>query len=262
MQNWPEGVGRIDLDSVDSTMAEVRRQAGELPAPLWILSREQTKGTGRRGRVWETGAGNFSASLLMRPKAEPSQLALRSFVAALALFEALVTVTGREDIFALKWPNDVLLRGGKLAGILLESMPESGGGIGLIVGIGVNLKTLPEADALESRAVPPKSLAAETGITVSPADFLNALAPAFARWENQLQTYGFTPIRTAWLTRAANLGLPITARVGNEEITGTFDTVDDSGALVLQASNGRRCIAAGDVFFSEGTADAAGHRCR
>ncbi|MCP5073857.1 MAG: biotin--[acetyl-CoA-carboxylase] ligase [Rhodobacteraceae bacterium] len=259
MQNWPERVDRIVLNSVDSTMAEVRRRAGGLAAPTWVLAHEQTKGTGRRGRVWDTGKGNFSASLLLRPGAEPQALALRSFVAALALFDALVTVTGREDIFALKWPNDVLLRDGKLAGILLETLPEPGGRFALIVGIGVNLKSLPPSQVLEPKAIEAKSLKAETGMEIMPEEFLSALAPAFERLETQMQTYGFEPIRTAWLNRAANLGAVVTVRIGNEEFTGTFETVDETGALVLQAPKGRRCIAAGDVFFGEGTAHAAGH---
>ena len=245
---WPEGVDRIILDSVDSTMAEVRRRADHLVAPVWILAREQTRGTGRRGRVWHSAEGNFSASLLLRPGVEPPQLGLRSFVAALALFDALVAVTGRTDIFALKWPNDVLLRRGKLAGILLESLPGAGT-CGLIVGIGVNLTSAPGADQLEPGAEPPKSLMAETGATVTSDAFLDALAPAFARWEDQLQTYGFAPIRAAWLALAANRGQQMTARVGSQEYKGRFETVDEAGALILKTPEGRRAIAAGDVFF-------------
>ncbi|MCP5088624.1 MAG: biotin--[acetyl-CoA-carboxylase] ligase [Rhodobacteraceae bacterium] len=259
MQTWPEGVDRIVLNSVDSTMSEVRRRAGELSAPTWVLSHQQTKGTGRRGRAWDTGKGNFSASLLLRPNAGPQALALRSFVAALALFDALVGVTGREDLFALKWPNDVLLRGGKLAGILLETLPQPGNRLDLIVGIGINLKSLPPSQVLQPGAIAAKSLKAETGLEVTPLDFLAALAPTFDRYETQMQTYGFEPIRNAWLNRAANLGAVVTARIGNEEITGTFETVDETGALVIQTAQGRRCIAAGDVFFNEGTAHAAGH---
>ena len=157
MMDWPRGVDHIALDTVESTMTEARNRASVLSCPTWISAKCQTAGTGRRGRAWDTGAGNFSASLIYRPKGEPADLALRSFVAALALFDALEALSGRADIFTLKWPNDVLLRGGKLAGILLESQPD-----GLIVGIGVNLKTPPPVDVLEPRALPPKTLLAET----------------------------------------------------------------------------------------------------
>jgi len=254
MSNWPLGVDRITLETVDSTMSEARRRASDIVIPTWIHAFQQTAGTGRRGRAWDTGVGNFSATLVIRPNAEPAQLALRSFVASLALFDALQAVTGRANIFTLKWPNDVLLRGGKLAGILLETIPD-----GLIIGIGVNLKSLPPADILEPYALPPKSLKMETGVQIQPDAFLDALAPAYQHWETQMQTYGFEPIRNAWLAKAANIGKPVRALVGSEAITGTFATVDAQGALILDTAQGRRTISAGDVHFNEGTHDAAGH---
>jgi len=247
MSDWPHGVNRITLEVVDSTMAEARRRASDITAPTWIHALTQTAGTGRRGRAWDTGKGNFSASLLMRPVAPPPQMALRSFVAALALYDALVATTGRADIFTLKWPNDVLLRGGKLAGILLETVPD-----GLIIGIGVNLKTLPPAAILEPHAVAPKTLLAETGVAIQPEAFLEALAPALARREEQMATYGFEPIRANWLKHAANLGQAVRAQVGNQAIRGTFTTLDENGALVLQTAQGLREISAGDVHFEGG----------
>lgn len=243
---WPEGVGLVELDSVDSTMAEARRRAAETPGDFWVHALTQTAGTGRRGRRWESPRGNFSASLLLRPGEPPERMALRSFVAALALDEALSATTGRPEWFALKWPNDVLLRGRKLAGILLESMEDA-----LIVGIGVNLVAAPPPEALEPGAVPPAALA-ETGTRIAPRDFLGLLAPAFAAWETRLRTYGFGPVREAWLARAARLGEPIVARLPGEEIAGVFSAVDDAGRLVLETARGRRAIAAGEVFFGGG----------
>lgn len=256
MINWPQNTDRVVLETVDSTMSEARRRADQISGPTWILALEQTAGTGRRGRPWDSGSGNFSASLVLPVDATPDQLALRSFVAALSLHEALVTVTGRSDLFPLKWPNDVLLRGGKLAGILLESLSSPKG---LVIGIGVNLNSLPAAENLEERSVPPKALKAETGIIVSPETFLEALAPAFDRWEDQMATFGFPQIRTAWLDRAANIGQEVRAQIGTEVLLGTFETVDDTGALVIKTREGRRAISAGDVHFNERTADAAGH---
>ena len=254
MNDWPHGVDRITLETVDSTMAEARRKASDISGPTWIHARTQSAGTGRRGRAWDTGKDNFSASLLIRPSGKPADLALRSFVAALALFDTLVAITGRSNIFTLKWPNDVLLRGGKLAGILLETVPN-----GLVIGIGVNLKTLPPADILEPNAVPPKSLLAETNVAIQPNAFLDILAPNFARWEAQMATYGFAPIRTAWLAQAANLGKPVWAQVGGETVHGTFTTIDELGALVLETTRGLRKISAGDVHFNEEPQNAAGH---
>ncbi|WP_294614711.1 biotin--[acetyl-CoA-carboxylase] ligase [Roseovarius sp.] len=247
--DWPEGYGRRVLASVDSTNAEAARVAPGLAGPEWILALEQTAGRGRRGRGWADPKGNFAASLVMRPNETADKVALRSFVASLALFDALVAVTGRAEAFALKWPNDVLLNGGKLAGILLESAGSGAGFSHFTIGIGVNLREAPEAGALEPGAVPPVSVLSGTGVAISPEAFLDFLAPAYARAEAQFVTYGFEPIRLAWLARAARLGEVITARTSREEVTGTFETVDGAGNLVLSTPKGRHAIAAAEVFF-------------
>ncbi|RFU13569.1 biotin--[acetyl-CoA-carboxylase] ligase [Rhodobacteraceae bacterium W635] len=251
MQGWPEGVGRRVLASVDSTMAEGARIAPTLSGPEWVLARAQTAGHGRRGRVWSSAPGNFYASLVMRPEGTPRTAALRSFVAALALREALVGATGRAEAVSLKWPNDVLLNSGKVAGILLESL---GAGQGrdvnrLIIGVGVNLVTAPAAQEVEPGAVTPVSLMSETGIRVEPEAFLDLLAPAYARFEAQFATYGFAPIRAEWLRHAARLGQTITARTMSESVTGRFDTIDEAGNLILQTAKGERRIPAADIFF-------------
>lgn len=228
-------------------MREAARQVATASGPTWILAHHQTAATGRRGRAWANPPGNFAATLLMRPEGGPAQAALRSFVAALALFDAFIAATGRTAPFALKWPNDVLLNGGKVAGILLESVGRDAAH--LAIGIGVNLAAAPTAALLEAGAVPPVSLAGETGARVTPGEFLDLLAPAFAAREAQFTTYGFAPIRAAWLQRAARLGEAITARTGTQTQTGTFETVDDSGHLILQTPQGRQAIAAAEVFF-------------
>ena len=148
--DWPAGYGRRVLASVDSTNAEAARIAPGLRGPEWILALAQTAARGRRGRPWINPAGNFAATLVMRPAESPDRVALRSFVAAVALWDTLVAATGRAGAFSLKWPNDVLLNGGKLAGILLES---AGAGRSLshfAIGIGVNLRNAPETTAVEA----------------------------------------------------------------------------------------------------------------
>ena len=245
--NWPTGVGRIVLPEVDSTLSQAARIAPTLTGPTWILALKQTAGRARRGRVWTDPVGNFAATLVMQPTGAVDQVALRSFIAALALFDAVISVTGRSSGLALKWPNDVLLNGGKLAGILLESASVSGGISSLSIGIGVNLINVP--DAVEQGALSPVSLLSETGASVTPEEFLDALAPAFARYDAQFNTYGFAPIRTAWLERAARLGQVITAKTGANEHTGTFETIDGSGALILRTSHGQQAIPAGEVYF-------------
>jgi BirA family transcriptional regulator, biotin operon repressor / biotin---[acetyl-CoA-carboxylase] ligase len=244
MSGWPEGVDKRIHQSVDSTMAEAARLAADLAGPTWVMAHHQTSARGRRGREWMQPVGNFSATLIWEPVGSVEARAQRSFVAALALRDTLVALTGRDTGLGLKWPNDVLLNGGKLAGILLESM-----GRHLAIGFGVNLISTPHASDLPDEAVPPASLMGETGLRVTPEEFLNQMAPAFAKREAQFTTFGFQPIRTDWLAHAARLGEVITARTGTQEFTGTFETVDDQGVLVLNASDGRHLIAAADVFF-------------
>ena len=182
------------LASVDSTNAEAARIAPTLMGPEWILALEQTAGRGRRGRAWVNPPGNFMATLVMRPTEPPAQVALRSFVASLALFDAFVAATGRAQSFALKWPNDVLMNGGKVAGILLESAGMGAGQFSHIaIGIGVNLVAAPPREAVEPGAVTPVSLMDETGARVTPEEFLDLLAPAYARWEAQLHHLRLRP---------------------------------------------------------------------
>lgn len=244
MSDWPTGYDRQVLSEVDSTMAEAARQAGVLAGPKWICALRQTAARGRRGRPWVNPEGNFAATLVLPLQEPPERRALRSFVAALALFDALVAVSGRVDGLALKWPNDVLLTGGKVAGILLESL-----GAHLAIGVGVNLVTAPEASELEPGAVPPVAVLSALGIEVGPEVFLDVLAEAYARHEATFRTYGFAPIREAWLARAARLGEVVTARMGTREVTGSFETVDAEGRIVLHSARGREAIAAADIFF-------------
>lgn len=185
----------------------------------------------------------------MRPTETADLVALRSFVAALALHDACAALTGRPEALTLKWPNDVLLNGGKLAGILLEAQGAGGAVSHLAIGIGVNLASAPPADVVEPGALRPVNLRDETGLQIAPEDFLNMLAPALARWEDVFVSQGFAPLRTAWLARAARLGQEMRARTGQTEHRGIFETVDATGALVLRGGTGPMVIPAADVFF-------------
>ncbi len=242
-------MARHILGAVDSTMAEASRLAPNVSCPTWVLARVQTAGRGRRGRDWHDPPGNFAATLILRPKRTLAEAALFSLVAALALDCALAQVAGPQARLAIKWPNDVLLNGGKVAGILLESFGQGTGAIALGIGIGVNLAHAPAVRQVEPGAVTPVSLADEAGVVVTPEQFLPFLAVAFDRYQRQFETYGFAPIRAAWLARAAHLGQPITARTGTDELRGIFETIDDTGALVLGTPQGRMTVSAADVFF-------------
>ena len=246
---WPDCVARQVLASTDSTNAHALREAPALQGPAWFLGLTQTAGRGRRARVWSSPAGNFHASLLIYPTEPPAQVALRSFAAALALRDALVALTGLQESFALKWPNDVLLNGAKLAGILLEATSAGVGVQALAIGIGVNLIASPDLSQLDEGALPAVSLLSETGIRVTPEAFLNALAPTYARWEAVFVAQGFAPLRDAWLTHAAKLGEPIRARTGRDTFHGVFDSIDQDGNLILLTATGVMSIPAAEVFF-------------
>jgi len=246
---WPEGVARHVLATTDSTNAHALREAPASQGPAWFLGLEQTAGRGRRARAWSSPPGNFHGTLLLFPKETPDLVALRSFAASLALRDAFVALTGLPDAFSLKWPNDVLLNGAKVAGILLEATSAGAGVQALAIGIGVNLIAHPDQTAMEAGALPAVSLLSETGLRVTPESFLAALAPAYARWEAVFTAQGFAPLRDAWLTHAAKLGETIRARTGKDTYTGVFDTIDSSGNLILITATGRLAIPAAEVFF-------------
>lgn len=221
--------------------------APRLSGPAWIITHDQYDGRGRRGRSWSMPAGNFAGSLAIKPSGSAAEVALYSFVAGLALYDALAAVAGPSARLALKWPNDVLLNGGKVAGILLESVGQGGQVAALAVGCGVNLAGAPPAEP--GAAFAPVSLLGETAISVTPEEFLDVLAPAFAHWAARLRAEGFAPLREAFLARAARLGDTITARTGTAELHGRFEGIDDSGALILVTAGGRQTVPAADVFF-------------
>lgn len=243
-------MARHILERVDSTNAEAFRLAPSLTGPAWILALRQEAGRGRRGRVWNDPPGNFAATLVLHPEGSPADAARLSFVAALSVHDALRTLCGPALNVSLKWPNDVLLNGGKLSGILLESTGAVGQVAALAIGIGINLKSAPDPAQVEATATRPVSLLGETGMEVTPQDMLDALAQQFDAWQGQMRTYGFAPIRNGWMARAAKLGETIIARTGTTETTGRFDGIDETGALILTGPRGRHVIPAADIYFS------------
>jgi BirA family biotin operon repressor/biotin-[acetyl-CoA-carboxylase] ligase len=244
LTHWPAGYRLVELEEVDSTNEEARRRAAQdEPGPLWITAVRQVQGKGRRGRVWTAPEGNLSATLLLRPNRPAAECAQLSFVAALAAADMLALhLPG----VALKWPNDVLVRGRKIAGILLESEAAPDGTVAwLAAGIGVNLKAFPQDTELPATAV-----AAEGVTAPSPQDALLDLADGFAKWYEAWRETGFTPVREAWLARAHGLGSRIRVRLARDETAGVFRDIDETGALVLALPGGvTRTIAAGEVFF-------------
>ena len=244
LSSWPAGYRLVELAEVDSTNEEARRRAaaGE-PGPLWISAARQVKGRGRRGREWVAPPGNLSATLLLRPARTAADCAQLSFVAALAAADMLARLVPGTT---LKWPNDVLASGKKIAGILLETETAADGTAAwLAIGIGINLKAFPEETDL-----PATSVAAWGHPAPSPQDALLDLADAFAKWYEAWREAGFVPVRDGWLSRAHGLGQRIRVRLAREELSGVFRDIDDAGALVLGLPGGvTRTVSAGEVFF-------------
>nr|WP_221230552.1 biotin--[acetyl-CoA-carboxylase] ligase [Brevundimonas variabilis] len=239
------------LDQTDSTNAEARRRAdaGET-GPVWIVARRQTSGRGRRGREWLSETGNLAATLLMTTAKAPAEAAQVTFIAALAVADLLDAFVVRDSV-TIKWPNDVLIKGAKAAGILVESGTHPSGRLWLAVGIGVNL-----AHAPDDTERPATSVAAHLRPDIAYAPPVEAgaavLADAFAVWMGRWETLGFQPVLDAWAARTPGLDQPCVARLGHETVSGVADGVAPDGSLRMRLADGSlRLISAGDVFFNE-----------
>lgn len=246
-------------DSVGSTnaLALDHARAGD-PGRLWVVSKKQESGRGRRGRVWATPEGNLAATLLVLTGGELRLAATLGFVAGLALADALDAVVPKGRIaigldgasqgqnrFELKWPNDVLASGAKLAGILLESAVLDGGRFAVAVGIGVNIVAHPL-----DLPYPATSLHA-LGAACDAETLFLALSDAWSEnarlWD---EGRGLAAIRRRWLARAAGLGGEVAVRIDGNVVRGVFETIDEDCRFVIRDDDGSvLTIAAGDVHF-------------
>lgn len=222
--------------STNADMLALARSGAEEGA--WLRAERQTAGRGRLGRAWASPVGNFYGSTLVRLRPTDPPAATLALMAAVALDEAAAPFTAAE--LQLKWPNDLLLGGAKLAGILLERVDEA-----VVIGIGVNLAHHPD---LPDR--PTTSLGAH-GRPVAPDVFAETLVEAVGRWLGRWRSEGLGPVRARWLDRAHPTGTALVAWMPDgEEVEGLFDGLDPDGALILRlAHGGRRVIHAGDVFL-------------
>jgi BirA family biotin operon repressor/biotin-[acetyl-CoA-carboxylase] ligase len=247
-ERLPEGFVLHELGRVDSTNDEARRmaEAGAKPG-LVVLAGEQTGGRGRHGRAWVSPVGNLYASVLLGVDGPPAASAQLSFVAGLALADALARHAPKGAVLRLKWPNDVLIGGAKVAGILLESIGKGSGAVftGVVVGTGVNIASSPR-----ETPYPATSLVEQGFAAISPRALLDAYLEALDRWLRRWREAGFAEVRAAWCARGFGLGERIRLRLEHEELFGRFADVTPGGALLLDLDGGgRREIAAGDVFY-------------
>jgi BirA family transcriptional regulator, biotin operon repressor / biotin---[acetyl-CoA-carboxylase] ligase len=258
----PDYFQLITLESVDSTNEEIKRRAerGAADGTL-VWAREQTSGRGRRGREWTSPRGNLYCSLLLRPSCSASKATQLGFVTAAAVAEAITEALSndaptsdaptsdapsRDARVTCKWPNDVLVNGGKVAGILIESSSAGGTALDwLAIGVGVNVASHPRL--AESR-FPATSLAVEGAREVTPPKLLECYCRCLQRWISTWHEHGFAAIRDAWLHRAHGLHEPILVRLENETFEGVFAGMDQDGALVLEQNGVDRLVRVGDVF--------------
>jgi BirA family biotin operon repressor/biotin-[acetyl-CoA-carboxylase] ligase len=241
--NTGSPIRHIARDVVSSTNAEALASARDgAPAPLWITARAQTAGRGRRGRAWVSPPGNLYATLLLRDPAPAAFAPQLSFVAALAVHDAICTyIASREPSVTLKWPNDVFCDGAKIAGILIEG---EGNPLAVAIGIGVNCLHHP-GDA----EYPATDLRAQ-GIDASAESLFHHLSAAMirrlAQWD---RGNGFAAIRADWLARAHPPGSELRVRLPERELRGRFVDLDGAGRLILRLPDGStETVTAGDVF--------------
>jgi BirA family transcriptional regulator, biotin operon repressor / biotin---[acetyl-CoA-carboxylase] ligase len=242
----PPGYRLLCYDSIGSTNDEARSLARDgAPEGTLVWAREQTAGRGRRGRSWISPRGNLHLSLILRPDCPVRSAAQLGFVAALAVGGALCAILPRIEGHAYKWPNDVLINGRKVAGLLLESetiAPEKLSFV--VVGVGVNLQASPQGAEFPATSVMEEGLG-----EVVPEVMLGEFAVHFRSWNMRWQAEGFAPVRAAWLAAAAIVrGEPIRVRLDALGLCGRFLDIDHEGNLLLECAGECRRIAAGEVF--------------
>lgn len=237
------GARHTHYETLGSTNAEALAlaRAGER-GPLWITAARQTAGRGRRGNAWVSAPGNLYATLLLTEPCEPAVAPQLSFVAALALYDALLCFGPMLfPIMFLKWPNDLLIGRSKIAGILIEA--ESQPRFSVAIGIGVNCTTHPDDTAF------PASDLGEIGLRVTPRRLLVVLSTMIgARLAQWRQGRGFADTRDDWLERAYGLGQDIKVRLPEREMSGRFEGLDEGGRLLLGVEGTVITVTTGEVF--------------
>ena len=236
----PDGWRLVALDSVGSTNDEAARLAeAGAPEGTFVWAREQTGGRGRRGRLWASPVGNLYCSTVLRPGCEAARAAELGFVAALAVAD----LVPRARQVRLKWPNDVLVDGGKVAGILLESSVGQDGKIVdyVVVGIGVNVGFAPQLPEMRYPG-------AMLGGTTTVEEAATRLARALALWLGEWRRSGFDEIRAGWLAQAGPLGAEMDVRMGEQLVSGRFAGLDRDGGLLLDTPGGPLRIVSGELL--------------
>ncbi|MGE3626851.1 MAG: biotin--[acetyl-CoA-carboxylase] ligase [Hyphomicrobiales bacterium] len=241
----PEGYRALAFPTLDSTNAEaLRRAASGEAGGLWIQADVQTAGRGRQGRDWQSSSGNLFASLLLRPACDLATAQQLAFVAALAACDAASSLRGSDRGLKLKWPNDLLLDGAKVAGILLESAGSAEMGHAVVIGTGLNLAHAPQDTAR------PATQLAMAGELIEVREAFHALARSTGHWlAVWLDGLGWSRVRTEWMARGPDIGQRLRINCGGEAAEGAYAGLDSDGALLLDTGGpAPQRFLVGDVF--------------
>lgn len=251
VRRWMEagGLGAkiIHHESVGSTNDEARALAAAgAPEGTVVVAEEQTGGKGRLGRRWESPRGTgVWLSVILRPPLPPAEVSPLTLMAAVAVAEAIERATGLRP--GIKWPNDVLVNGRKVCGILTELSAEVERINHVILGIGINVN-LASADLPEEVRGSASSLAAEAGAPVSRARLAGELLSRLDYWYRVFLRQGFDPAREVWKRYSITLGRPVTASSRTQRIEGIAVDVEGDGALLIEMADGsRQRVLAGEV---------------
>lgn len=227
--------------TIDSTNLEAQRLAADgVVGPLWIVADEQSGGRGRLGRNWVSAVGNLYASLLLPAAVSATAIPQISFVAALAVHDTVAEFCGAQAV-RLKWPNDCLLGGAKVSGILCETA--EGGQV--VIGTGINVAHAPHG--LAYRTAHLSQFAPSADVQAVFEVYARALTARLAMWA---EGRGFATIMAAWNERAHGLNQPVQVTQGTRVLSGIFTGLGSDGALIVTGADGaRETIYAGDVTF-------------
>jgi BirA family biotin operon repressor/biotin-[acetyl-CoA-carboxylase] ligase len=247
------GYRLVSLEATDSTNDDALKAArsGD-PGQLWITAAEQLAGRGRHGRQWSSPQGNLYASLLLIDPCEIAAAPQLGFVAGLALHEAVEEVTGiGAPNLSLKWPNDLLLDGAKVSGLLLEGHRLAADGpLAIVIGFGVNVAFAPTGTPYPAAAL--KTFRPDLTRDILLCSLAAAFARTFSAWRTSSRMNASDPfgaIRRLWLERAAGVGQEVRLRLPSGEKKGVFEGLDRFGRLQLKSPDAVELIDAGDLYF-------------
>ncbi|MGH1403190.1 MAG: biotin--[acetyl-CoA-carboxylase] ligase [Alphaproteobacteria bacterium] len=233
------------LSSTQSHLQALVNETPNLPEGYVVQAGKQTSGYGRHGRDWEEGEGNLYTSFLLRPDCSVSAIGEVSLLSGVALANTFRKHIKTPPIY-LKWPNDVLIEYKKCSGILIDSGSIHDGLIPyLIIGVGVNVKAAPLKESSHLQHYLTDDINADTVLS----DLRQEFSTLYEQWKRE----GFTPIRDKWLKNSFPVGTRVSVKIKDNKITGKFQTIDNTGALVITCdnSNKTKTITAGDVFINE-----------